>query len=219
MGATLIFASAATISVGAWALPVYEISKVGEEVHTKLGLDLFADFGMNVSFVPHWNNAEGGIDLDTSRCFVGIDRFEQWRKLLPPENILIGLDEHSGIIVDFDKSVCEVSGVSSVSILKRNDMEMHPSGVKFPLAELGQFTPPSSLDQGLRPEAWKLVMSAPAQANEADTPPAETLELLEQRQAARIRKDFAESDRLRDVISSQGWTVQDGKDGQKLVKR
>ncbi|MCE9646153.1 MAG: cysteinyl-tRNA synthetase [Chloroflexi bacterium] len=219
MGATLIFASAATISVGAWALPVYEIYKVGEEVHTKLGLDLFADFGMNVSFVPHWNNAEGGIDLDTSRCFVGIERFEQWRKLLPPENILIGLDEHSGIIVDFDKAVCEVSGVSSVSILKQNSMEMHPSGVKFPLTELGRFTPPSSLEQGLHPDAWKLVMSTPAQADEADTPPAETLELLEQRQAARTRKDFAESDRLRDLISSQGWTVQDGKDGQKLVKR
>ena len=49
----------------------------------KLGLDLFADYGMNLSFVPHWNNAEGGIDLDTSRCFFGMERFDQWRKLLP----------------------------------------------------------------------------------------------------------------------------------------
>ena len=79
MGATLIFASAATISVGAWVLPVYEIYKVGDDIHTKEGLNFFSDFGMDLSFVPHWNNAEGGTDLDTSRCFVGIERFDQWR--------------------------------------------------------------------------------------------------------------------------------------------
>ena len=66
LGATLIFSSAATISVGAWALPVYEVYKAGEDIHTKSGLDLFADYGMSLSFVPHWNNAEGGIDLDLS---------------------------------------------------------------------------------------------------------------------------------------------------------
>ena len=38
LGATLAFASAATISIGAWAIPVYEIYKVGEDVHTKTGL-------------------------------------------------------------------------------------------------------------------------------------------------------------------------------------
>lgn len=217
LGATLIFASAATISVGTWVLPVYEIYKVGEDIHTKPGLDLFADYGMNVSFVPHWNNAEGGIDLDTSRCFVGIERFDQWRKLLPVENILIGLDEHSGIIVDFDNASCEVSGVSSVSVLKQNSMEMYPSGAKFALSELGQFALPSTIEQGLRTDIWEMVMNA--SKAEDDAPPAEILELLEQRQSARTRKDFSESDRLRDEVAALGWIVQDSKDGQKLLKR
>jgi hypothetical protein len=217
LGATLIFASAATISVGAWALPVYEVYKAGEDIHTKLGLDLFADYGMDLSFVPHWNNAEGGIDLDTSRCFFGIERFDQWRKLLPPENIVVGLDEHSGIIVDFDKGACEVSGVSSVSVLKQNSMEIYPAGAKFSLSELGQFKLPSSVELGLRPDAWEMVISAPS--IEEDAPPAEALELLEQRKDARARKDFAESDRLRDQIAILGWTVQDSKEGQKLIKR
>jgi hypothetical protein len=217
LGATLIFASAATISVGAWALPVYEVYKVGEDVHAKLGLNLFADYGMNLSFVPHWNNAEGGIDLDTSRCFFGIERFDQWRKLLPAENILVGLDEHSGIIVDFDAGTCEVSGVSSVSVLRQNGMEIYPASAKFPLSELGQFTLPSSIEQGIRPDAWEMVIHA---ANaEKDAPPAEVLELIEKRKDARARKDFAESDRLRDQIAALGWTVQDSKEGQKLVKR
>ena len=217
LGATLIFASAATISVGAWVLPVYEIYKVGDDIHTKEGLNFFSDFGMDLSFVPHWNNAEGGTDLDTSRCFVGIERFDQWRKLLPPENILIGLDEHSGIIMDFEKGTCDVHGVSSVSVVKNTSMEIYPAGAKFSLNELGNFKMSESLEDGIRPEIWEMIKNA-AEVDQ-DQPPAEALELLEQRKEARARKDFAESDRLRDQISALGWVVQDSKEGQKLVKR
>ena len=217
MGATLIFASAATISVGAWVLPVYEIYKVGDDIHTKEGLNFFSDFGMDLSFVPHWNNAEGGTDLDTSRCFVGIERFDQWRKLLPPENILVGLDEHSGIIMDFEKGTCDVHGVSSVSVVKNTSMEIYPAGAKFSLNELGNFKMSESLEDGIRTEIWEMIKNA-VQVDE-DQPPAEALELLEQRKEARERKDFAESDRLRDQISALGWVVQDSKEGQKLVKR
>ena len=58
-----------------------------------------------------------------------------------------------------------------------------------------------------------------ATKTEDETPPDEALKLLEQRAEARTRKDFAESDRLRDQILALGWMVQDGKEGQKLVKR
>ena len=217
MGATLIFASAATISVGAWVLPVYEIYKVGDDVHVKEGLNFFSDFGLNLSFVPHWNNAEGGTDLDTSRCFVGIERFDQWRKLLPPENILVGLDEHSGIIMDFEKGTCDVHGVSSVSVVKNTGIQIYASGTQCSLTELGNFKMSESLEDGIRPEIWEMIKNA-VQVDE-DQPPAEALELLEQRKEARERKDFAESDRLRDQISALGWVVQDSKEGQKLVKR
>jgi len=219
LGATLIFASAATISVGAWALPVYEVYKVGEDVHTKRGLDLFADYGMNLSFVPHWNNADGGIDLDTSRCFFGIERFEQWRGLLPPENIVVGLDEHSDFILDFDAPCCEVSGVSSVSVLKQNEMKIYPAGAKFSFGELGQFQPPASIEQGIRPDAWEMAVNAANVKEEVDKPSVEVLGLLDQRKSARDRKDFGASDRLRDQISALGWTVQDSKEGQILVKK
>lgn len=216
LGATLIFASAATISVGAWVLPVYEIYKVGDDIHTKEGLNFFSDFGLNLSFVPHWNNAEGGTDLDTSRCFVGIERFDQWRKLLPPENILVGLDEHSGIIMDFEKGTCDVHGVSSVSVVKNTSMEIYPAGAKFSLNELGNFKMSESLEDGIRPEIWEMIKNV-AEVDQ-DQPPAEVLELLEQRKEARARKDFAESDRLRDEVAALGWTVKDTKEGQQLQK-
>ena len=216
LGATLAFASAATISIGAWALPVYEIYKVGEEVHTKTGLNLFADYGMQVSFIPHWNNADGGDDLDTSRCFIGMERFDLWCQAVPEDNTTIGLDEHTGLIIDFANGICEVNGVSSVSLVRGGDPKMYPAGAKFPLSELGDLKLPDPIQRGIRPEVWDMVVNAPPP--EENKPSEKVLELFELRRQARANKQWAESDRLRDQIAALGWTVQDTKEVQKLVK-
>ena len=216
LGVTLVFASAATIAIGAHVLPVYEIYKVGEDVHMKDGLDLFADYGVHLSFVPHWNNADGGLDLDTSRCFIGMDRFAEWCGMLPPESTVLGLDEHTGIIMDFQAGECEIGGVSSVSIVRECDPEIFPSGHKFPLSELGTIRLPESAESGISAQAWEMITNAPPL--EEDGPPHEVIALAEQRVAARARKDFAASDSLRDQIAALGWQVQDTKEGQKLVK-
>jgi uncharacterized protein YqkB len=214
-GATLIFASAATISVGQWVLPVYEIYKVGEDVHAKNGLGFFSDFGMHLSFIPHWNNADGGVDLDTSRCFVGMERFKQWCDLLPPDNTTIGLDEHTGLIIDLEAGTCEVSGVSSVSIVRECNPEIYSSGSKFALKEIGEFQLPDPLEKDIPPSVWR--MTVDVQKVEAE-PPSEVLALLEQRRQARANKDFAASDHLRDEIAALGWKVKDTKEGQKLER-
>jgi hypothetical protein len=216
LGATLVFASAATISIGAHALPVYEIYKVGQDVHVVDGLNLFADFGLHVSFIPHWNNAEGGVDLDTSRCFIGMDRFAEWCGLVPAENETIGLDEHTGLIVDFEAGVCEVSGVSSVSLVRACNPEMFASGSRFPLSELGDFQIPEPIEKDIPADVWDMCLNAPPL--EEDRPSEEVLSLVQQRATARANKNWAESDRLRDEIAAQGWTVQDSRDGSKLVK-
>jgi cysteinyl-tRNA synthetase len=49
--------------------------------------------------------------------------------------------------------------------------------------------------------------------------PAEVVELAEARRAARERRDFAESDRLRDDIAALGWDVRDTAGGHELVRR
>ena len=216
LGATLIFASAATISIGAHALPVYEIYKVGQDVHAVDGLNLFGDFGLHISFIPHWNNAEGGADLDTSRCFIGMDRFAEWCDLVPVENQTIGLDEHTGLVVDIESNQCEVSGVSSVSIVRECDPEMYPTGSKFKLSELGEVKIPNPLEKDIPPHVWEMVVNAATLGDE--NPSDEVTALAEERLTARVNKNWAESDRLRDKISALGWTVQDAKDGYKLVK-
>jgi cyanophycinase-like exopeptidase len=215
LGATLVFASAATISVGAWALPVYEIFKVGEDVYSTPGLNLFADFGVTISFIPHWNNAEGGIDLDTSRCFVGLDRFNQWCGTLPTENTTLGLDEHTGIIIDFQTGKCQVLGVSSVSLVRECDPEIYATGASFPLTELGEIRIPQPLDSGIPAEVWEMVTAA--SEPQGESPSEEVQALVDQRQAARANKNWAESDRLRDKLAALGWQVQDTQEGVKLV--
>jgi hypothetical protein len=215
-GATLAFASSATIAVGAWGLPVYEVYKVGQDIHRVPGLNLFWDYGLPVSFVPHWNNADGGEELDTSRCFVGMDRFNLWCRELPAENITVGLDEHTGVVMDFEAGQCEVVGVSSVSLVHDCEPKMYPAGARFGLRELGVLAIPEPIERGLRPDVWDMVVNAPPIGE--DKPSDEVLTLLDSRLQARAQKNWSESDRIRDRIAALGWTVQDTKDGQKLVK-
>ena len=56
-------------------------------------------------------------------------------------------------------------------------------------------------------------------AQEPREVPAPVAALAEQRAAARAGRDFVESDRLRDVLADQGWTIRDGPDGYSLAPR
>lgn len=224
MGASLVFASAATIAVGAFGLPVYEIYKVGQDVHSVPGLDFFADLETPLSIIPHWNNTDGGADVDTSRCFIGMERFAEWCSGLPADQTVLGLDEHTGIILDFAKQECQVVGVSSVSLVRACDPKIYPSGTTFPLSEIGPMRfakqieplPPS---KGISAAAWELALNAPgSEPLSAETPPPAVLALAEARQAARARKDWAASDDLRRQITDLGWSVQDTPQGWKLVR-
>lgn len=48
--------------------------------------------------------------------------------------------------------------------------------------------------------------------------PQDMQDLLEQRRIARNNKDFGESDRIRDILSTKGYKVIDSKEGQKIEK-
>jgi cysteinyl-tRNA synthetase len=51
----------------------------------------------------------------------------------------------------------------------------------------------------------------------AAEPPADVLELAEQRERARDARDFEAADRLRDEIAGHGWEVRDGPEGFELL--
>jgi len=110
-GSSLSLASAATIAFSGFTLPVYEIYKVGvDKLFWEKGLDFFKDFLGSITVIPHFNNTEGGEKTDTSRCFVGRQRFEKLLKLLPQGEGLWGIDEQTGIIIDLKTKTKKVIG-------------------------------------------------------------------------------------------------------------
>jgi hypothetical protein len=218
LGAALVFASAAVIAIGACSLPVYEIYKVGEDVSVGPGLDLFADFNLSLSLIPHWNNTDGGDEVDTSHCFVGIERFNQWHKGLPTGHTTVGLDENTAIIIDFAAGKCTVNGVSSVTLLRASNPEIFPAGAEFPIAELGDFRCPEDPEAGISAGAWDMVNNA-AKAMNSEEAPAEVVRLAEKRQQARFHQEWAEADVLRQQIALLGWIIQDTPEGQKIFRQ
>ena len=132
-GAAIALASAAALAIGAHVLPVYEIYKAGEDLGWRPGLDLFGPLGLELAIVPHWNNREGGTGLDTSHCFMGRDRFERLRKLLPPTAVVVGLDEHTSCIVDVAAGTVDVRGQGTMTILRRGKETVVPARERAPL--------------------------------------------------------------------------------------
>jgi peptidase E len=116
-GGCLIAASAAALTMGRYTLPVYEIYKVGQEVHWFDGLDLLSSFGFNLVVVPHWNNAEGGTH-DTRFCFMGEPRFQQLEALLPDDATILGIDEHTACIIDIETQRINIQGIGNITIRK-----------------------------------------------------------------------------------------------------
>jgi hypothetical protein len=217
LGAGLILASAAAVAVGAYSLPVYEVYKVGEDVRIIPGLNLFEDFHLPVSIIPHWNNTDGGDEVDTSRCFIGIERFHQWCNLLPSKHTILGLDEHTGIIIDFSAEICSVNGVSSVTLQRANNSEIFQSGAEFPIKKLGEFHQPVDSMVGISSSAIEMIKNG-VNVVEQGKIPAEVAQLAERRILARLRYEWAEADVLRRQIVALGWTVQDTPEGQRIIR-
>ena len=147
-GACLIAASAAALTVGRFTLPVYEIYKVGDDPHWVEGLNLLGQFGINAAVIPHWNNAEGGTH-DTRFCYMGEPRFRQLEKMLPPEALVIGLDEHTACIMDLERDEAQVKGIGRVIVRTRTMEATFAKGERFPLSLLRGET--AAHDQRLAP--------------------------------------------------------------------
>jgi len=243
LGATLALASAAAIAISCCALPVYEIFKVGDDLHWKEGLNLFGLYGLQLVFVPHWNNAEGGAELDTSRCFMGQARFARLMQMLPAELTVVGLDESTALLIDPQNGQCHVSGLGGVTLLhtghnhpgyapnlagsgldeiaeqRNGHVHYYHNGERFPLSEIGPFRPYHP-QANLPSTAWQRALQASqSEAPSAPAgPPPQVVALVQERQAARQRKDWPASDALRQQIAALGWDVKDTPNGPEITQ-
>ncbi|MEM9773599.1 MAG: cysteinyl-tRNA synthetase [Chloroflexota bacterium] len=217
MGSNLFLSSSSTLAFSRFTMPVYEIYKVGEDLHWKDGVDFLSPYGLKTAVIPHWDNSDGGSDLDTSRCYMGQDRFGQLTDMLPEDTTIIGIDEHTSLIIDFSEAYCKVLGNGTVTIIRGGEEQVFKTGETFLIDVLGDWRIPEPAD--LPQEEMQMVTDAIAKA-EADAqqegPTQDVLALADQRWAAKNNRDWAAADQLRDEIENLGWKILDSKDGYSL---
>src|ERR1700674_5733619 len=133
-GGCLAFASAAAIGLGAYALPVYEIYKVGDDPSWTEGLDVLGQIGVRCAVIPHYNNREGG-SHDTRYCYMGESRLRLLESMLPDDAVILGVDEYTACIIDVDVQTVTVHGPGGVTV-RRRGMERRWERTTFALADL-----------------------------------------------------------------------------------
>lgn len=134
-GGIVTFASAAALTLGKVTVPVYEVYKVGQDVQRLDGLDVLSAVGINAAVIPHYDNAEGG-NHDTRFCYLGETRLRMFEKMLDDETFVLGIDEHTGLIIDIDAETATVVGNGTVTLRLREDSYTYESGSTLPLSLL-----------------------------------------------------------------------------------
>jgi cyanophycinase-like exopeptidase len=135
-GGCVVFSSAAALTLGRYSVPVYEIYKSGEDPAWADGLDLVAPIlGPDVAVIPHFDNAEGG-NHDTRYCYLGERRLRIMEGQLPPEGWVLGIDEHTGLILDLDQASATVVGIGSVTVRRHGTVVTLPAGSALKIDEL-----------------------------------------------------------------------------------
>lgn len=134
-GGALVFASAAASVLGKFALPVYEIYKVGADSHWLPGLDLLSSIGLPAVILPHYNNSAGG-NHDTRYCYMGEHRLLELEAQLGPEDWIVGLDEHTALVIDLDLQRAQVNGKGGVTVRQHGKSTIFPSGAVLKLSDL-----------------------------------------------------------------------------------
>lgn len=124
----LLLASAAAVTAGSHAVPVYEIYKAGFEPYWEPGLDLVSQVcGLPAVVIPHYDNAEGGTH-DTRYCYLGEDRLVALERELPPTSFVLGVDEHTAVLLDPAARTATVVGNGSLTVRRQGTSVVYPSG-------------------------------------------------------------------------------------------
>ncbi|MBJ7487655.1 MAG: hypothetical protein JHD14_04705 [Ilumatobacteraceae bacterium] len=134
-GGIVVFASAAALTLGKATVPVYEIYKVGENVRRLDGLDLLSVIGINAAVIPHYDNAEGA-NHDTRFCYLGEARLVMFESMLDDDTFVLGVDEHTGLVIDLDTQIATVVGNGTVTVRLRGQSHVFATGATLSLEYL-----------------------------------------------------------------------------------
>ncbi len=133
--AALVVASAAAVTLGTWALPVYEIYKVGEDPRWEPGIGVMERvLGWRCSVIPHYDNKEGGTH-DTRFCYLGGRRLARIEGELD-DGFIVGVDEHTAVMFDLDAARVRVAGRGGLTLRVAGAERVVPAGSELALAEV-----------------------------------------------------------------------------------
>jgi len=147
----VLLASAAALTLGSHTVPVYEIYKAGFDPHWVPGLNMVEKVcGLPAVVIPHYDNAEGG-HHDTRYCYLGEDRLATMERSLPGSSFVLGVDEHTAVVLDADAATATVVGNGGMTIRRAGRSVVHRAGSVVDFASLASGT-----------DASPAVMPAPA---------------------------------------------------------
>ncbi|MDQ3305573.1 MAG: hypothetical protein M3535_06250, partial [Actinomycetota bacterium] len=90
-----------------------------------------------VALIPHYDNAEGG-NHDTRYCYLGEFRLALMEEQLPEKAFVLGVDEHTGLVLDLDAGTASVVGRGGVTVRRQGHSTTIPSGSEMTIGELYQ---------------------------------------------------------------------------------
>jgi cyanophycinase-like exopeptidase len=135
-GGVVILASAAACTAGKRCVPVYEIYKCGYDPEWLDGMDLLATVGLEgVTVIPHFDNTEG-TNHDTRFCYLGEPRLRMLEAMLDPSETILGIDEHTGLVIDLATRTAKVTGNGMVTVRRNGSIRTFATGTNLSLSEL-----------------------------------------------------------------------------------
>jgi cyanophycinase-like exopeptidase len=154
-GGASVFASAAALTLGSHTVPVYEVYKVGEEPMWREGLGILQRVaGITAAVVPHWDNNEGG-NHDTRFCYLGEQRLEMLEADLPDGVGVLGVDEHTALLIDPKAGHAVVDGRGTVTARYRTTQTVWTAGATVPLDVLAQALAGETSSAGAVRDVWR----------------------------------------------------------------
>jgi uncharacterized protein YqgV (UPF0045/DUF77 family) len=125
---SVVFASAAALTLGSHTVPVYEIYKVGQQPFWLSGLNVLETHtGLKAAVIPHFDNTEGA-NHDTRFCYLGETRLAMLETHLPADTFVLGVDEHTGVSFDLDEKTATVFGRGVLTLRKGATNQIFASG-------------------------------------------------------------------------------------------
>jgi cyanophycinase-like exopeptidase len=183
-GGTVVMASAASLTLGAFTVPVYEIYKVGHAPEWRAGLDLVGRAtGWHCAVIPHFDNNDGGGTHDTRYCYLGERRLRLLEAQLPDDAFVLGLDEHTALVLDISARVARVHGRGQVTLRRGETQRALVTGSVVAFDEIAAWIEASTAG-GSRSQSVTNAAARPAgsdlprlleQARHADVPDAVAL--------------------------------------------